>query len=706
MKKKSFVTVLLITAAVFILTLIIRTIPAIQTVELKTIDWRFQWRGAQQLKDSPIVLVTIDDQSFESLPDRWPWPRYYYANVIQNLTKAGAAAIGLDVMLDIPDKHGAVSDQQLADAIRESGKVVLTGKLEERISVGQIKSLQFPVKPLPVLLEGDGTWGVTAIQADPDGIFRRYFAVQKYEDGYLPSFGLQILKKYLNLPKDTKPIVSDQGIEFGNVNIPVGHDGIIMIDFAGPASTFPSYSFDTVIDDDRFDLGDYDLNYFNTTLLPEGVFKDKIVLIGSTVTELHDNFPTPFFEFKDRDNQYRKVEMPGVEIHANAVWTILNNHYYRDVPFYLFLIFLFLLILFIYYLSARIHTIWSLVAAFVLIFALGFLEFYLFSSQRIVVEIVPPVIAIFLGFVSSNLHQYMLTQKEKKMIIGAFERFVPEKVVKELLDHPEKLKLGGEERFLTVIFVDLANFTAVSEKLKPAELVQLINYFLTEMTDVILKNDGIIDKYEGDAIMAEFGAPVHFEDHAVKACYAALEMQKRLRQMDLSNYKTPVEHLSCRIGINSGEMIVGNMGSRDVFDYTVMGDAVNLASRLETANKTFGTKIMLSGETFQLAKDAVIARPIDLIRVKGRQKPVRAFELIARRNEALDEKLKSMLPAFVMGIKYYHQREWKKAEERFQYCQNLFPEDKPTLIYLERLERYKLNPPGEDWDGVYTMTTK
>jgi len=199
---------------------------------------------------------------------------------------------------------------------------------------------------------------------------------------------------------------------------------------------------------------------------------------------------------------------------------------------------------------------------------------------------------------------------------------------------------------------------------------------------------------------------VFFEDHAVKACYAALEMQERLKKLDLSKYKEVLTSLSCRIGINSGHMIVGNMGSKNVFDYTVMGDSVNLASRLEGANKMYGTHIMISEDTYKLAKDEIISRPLDLIRVKGRQKPVRVLEVVARRDQPIPDNLRSMLPVFVNGIRYYHTRDWKKAEDCFLFCLSLVPEDGPSKEYLRRVREYAQEPPPEDWDGVYVMHSK
>lgn len=686
-----------------LITLILQLIPAIHGLELKTIDWRFQWRGPLTIEQSPVVIVTIDDQSYESLQMQWPWPRHVYANVIENLTKAGAKVIGLDVIMDNPDGHGKESDLRLAAAIGSSKNVVLAGKVED---TGQYRSYPVLVKPLSTLLQADSCWGITAIQSDPDGIHRQYFVVQNYQNELLPSFGLEVLRKYIDIPDSEAIQVKDGKVQVGKLSVSLSHEGLMRINFVGPVGSFPRYTFDSVIDDERFDLGDYDLDFFTTSLLPTDVFADKIVLIGSTMSELHDNFPTPFFEFKDQQGNYRKAEMPGVEIHANAIWTILNKAYFTDISPFVSLLTLILLIIFMYVLVLRLSTTWSVITFFGLLIGYNLLQFFLFSKYRIVMTMVAPTIGMTISFVAATIHEYVLTQHEKRLILGAFERFVPQKVVKELIAHPEKLQLGGEERFLTVLFMDLADFTSVSENLKPTELVSIINAYLTEMTDIVFKYDGIIDKYEGDALMAEFGTPVFFEDHAVKACFAALDMLRKLRSMNFSHYAKGVTRLNCRIGINSGNMIVGNMGSKNVFDYTAMGDSVNLASRLEGANKMYGTQIMISEDTYKLIKDAFVSRPLDLIRVKGRQKPVRVLEVISRRDDRLPANLRSMLPVFVNGIRYYHQRDWKKAGDCFKFCLENVPDDGPATEYMRRVKEFAQNPPPEDWDGVYTMHTK
>lgn len=696
MKKFNLTHLILITLAVFLFSLLISSIKALESLELKTIDWRFSFRGPLPIEDSPIVIVTIDDQSFDVLPERWPWPRSYYAHVIENLNRAGAKVIGLDVILDKADEDNPASDSILATAIRNAGNVVLTGKIEQS---SQLRTYFFTVKPIPLFLEAsDSCWGLGSIQIDEDGFYRRYIIARSHYGKYLPSFALAILGKYEGYGPDVTLRATEDGFQYGDFDVSAFEESTMLINFCGPEGTFPAYSFESVIDDSSFFLGeDEDLDYFEE-LLNDGIFQDKIVLIGSTVAELHDNFPTPFLEYKGQPK-----EMPGVEIHANAIHTILNGNYLHQPNYFLYLLIVLLLVVIVQFLSLRFSTALSTILTAVVVLLYIAAQFYLFSKFSLVMGMVFPVMTIFLSYVSNNIYQYVQTQKEKQMIMGAFARYVPEKVVKELLAHPEKLTLGGEERFMTVLFSDIASFTSISETMTPNELVQLINEYLTGMTDVILDHDGIIDKYEGDAIMAEFGAPVYYEDHALKACHAALHMQERLKELSkkLEKEKRPV--LKSRIGINTGNMIVGNMGSNKVFDYTVLGDEVNLASRLEGANKIFGTYIMISESTNEIVKNHLLTRTLDMIRVKGKQKPVKVFELIGRKE---DEYWGDMLSTYENGIRYYRDRKWDQAVECFKFCLKRHTDDGPTRLYLRRIYEYMKTPPAPDWDGVFTMKTK
>ena len=700
MNRNKVLASIILSLVVFIIAFLLRyTIPAFETLELKSIDWRFAFRGVSPVDDVPIVLVTIDDYSFEVLPERWPWPRSYYARVVENLNRAGAKVIGVDVIFDVPDKRGGRSDAIFAEAIRSAGNVVLAGKLEQST---RLRTYHFLVEPIPLLKEASqNSVGLVSIEVDPDGIYRRYPVAQPHKDSLLSSFGIELLRKYEGYDRNVPITPEDDGLAFGDFHIPLYHKSTMLIDFAGPRGTFPQYSFASVIDDDRFDLGDNDLDYFNEHLLPDEIFKDKIVLIGSTVAELHDNFPTPFLEYEQTTQ-----EMPGVEIHANALRTILKDLFFHTPSMFLLMFIVLLLVVLVHLVSLRLSTVSSVVLTVALIVLYNLTQFLLFSKLHIVMDIVFPTLGIFFAFVSTNLYQFVQIQREKKKILGAFQQYVPEKVIKELLEHPEKLTLGGEERVMTVLFTDVANFTTISESLSPRDLVMLINEYLSEMTDIILKYDGIIDKYEGDAIMAEFGAPVYYEEHAQMACYAALEMQKRLKELSRKWRREGRPVLTCRAGINTGNMIVGNMGSKKVFDYTVLGDEVNLASRLEGANKAYGTRTMISHSTYNLVKESFITRPLDLIRVKGKHKPVQVYELIARKGDNIGEEITNILPIFNTGINYYQTRNWEKAGECFRYCLKLRPDDGPSKLYLKRVLQYSKMPPPENWDGVFEMRSK
>jgi adenylate cyclase len=701
MKWSKLVTVSAIFFTAFLLSFSLRYgIPAFEDLELKTLDWRFEWKGVESVEDSPIVLVTIDNDSFEALPERWPYPRSYYAHVVENLTRAGAIVIGIDVIFDVPDKYDPQKDVHLAEAIRASGKVILARKLEQS---PRLRTYRFLVEPIDTLKDAArNSMGLVSIESDVDGIYRRYPVYQMYRDEYLFSFVVEVIKKFAG---DHLSVQFDRGknyVQAGEFRIPLYESSTMLINFAGPAGTFPQYSFASVIDDERIDLGEnYDLNFFTESLQPDSVFKDKIVLIGSTVAELHDNFPTPFLEYHGT-----LTEMPGVEILANAVHTVLNNVQYRKPSFWIILVIMLILIALIQYLIFRLSTVWSAVLTVIILLIVVASQFVLFTRYHLVMEMVFPVLGISFAFVSITLYRFVLTQQEKRKIMGAFQQYVPPKVIKELLEHPEKLTLGGEERHMTVLFTDVANFTTISETLSPQDLVLLINEYLSKMTEIIMKYDGIIDKYEGDAIMAEFGAPVHYQDHALKACYTALEMQKHLKELSRQWRMEGKPVLSCRAGINTGNMVVGNMGSKKVFDYTVLGDEVNLASRLEGANKIFGTRVMISDSTYQEVKEACAARPLDMIMVKGRQKPVRVHELIARKDEPMDDILRKMLQLFHDGIHHYHIRNWELAAENFRHCLKLVPGDGPSRLYLRRVIQYAKAPPPKDWDGVFEIHIK
>jgi adenylate cyclase len=287
-----------------------------------------------------------------------------------------------------------------------------------------------------------------------------------------------------------------------------------------------------------------------------------------------------------------------------------------------------------------------------------------------------------------------------------FQQYVAPSVVSELLANPELLDLGGEEREATVLFCDVAGFTNISEGLSPTDLVKLLNDYLTEMTEIVFQFNGIIDKYEGDAMMAEFGVPVPHPDHALQSCLAAIEMQRRLIDMRVVWKEEGRSELHSRIGINTGSMLVGNLGSNHVMDYTVMGDNVNLASRLEGVNKVYGTNICISESTYDQLQGELICRELDLIRVKGKQQPVRIFEVLETVDHGIPGGRYSMLERYEMALMFYRDQRFEDALELFTELHEVDPDDGPTKVGKMRCETYVKNPPPPEWDGVFTMTTK
>jgi adenylate cyclase len=279
-------------------------------------------------------------------------------------------------------------------------------------------------------------------------------------------------------------------------------------------------------------------------------------------------------------------------------------------------------------------------------------------------------------------------------------------VVEELLANPEKIKLGGERKNCTVMFSDVAGFTTISEQLTPEALVKLLNDYLTEMTNIVFEYDGMLDKYEGDAIMAVFGAPLDHGNHAVQACAAALMMQTQLVKLRELWARQNRPKLEARLGLNSGDMVVGNMGSEIRFDYTVMGDAVNLGARLESANKEYGTSIMIGVNTLSKAGDQIIVRELDLLKVMGKNEPVKVFELVGLKDSGIPDKKKQILDIYREGYENYKAKNWQNAKNYFNQVLAIDRLDGPSKTYVKRCDLFIVNPPAEDWDGVYTMLKK
>ncbi len=423
--------------------------------------------------------------------------------------------------------------------------------------------------------------------------------------------------------------------------------------------------------------------------------RDGIFFYGLTATGTHDLSPMPY------SSRY-----PMVGALANVFNTIVTDQFIAQLAVHWRLP-LFLIIGFCagFILSSS-TAIRGSVFTVLFLTAYLLLAYELFATRGVWIEVVGPIGIVVLSDAAIVWYKFSTAEKKRKFIKNAFSHYMNPAVVEEIAKNPDMLELGGKKMELTAFFSDVASFTSISEKLTEHEIVELLNEYLTEMTEILLKHYGNLDKYEGDLIMAFFGAPIHFPDHATRACYTALEMQEKLVHLREKWRSENRPELRARIGINTGPMIVGNMGSKNRFDYTVMGDAVNLASRLEGVNKQYSTKIMISEFTLEHCKSDIISREIDLIRVKGKEIPVRIHEVLARAGDGISDEHRSVLEHYSRGLEAYRLRNWEQGIAEFQLALDIKPDDGPSLTYLKRCREYLESPPPDDWDGVYVMTTK
>jgi adenylate cyclase len=533
-----------------------------------------------------------------------------------------------------------------------------------------------------------------------DGVVREYQIVRDYPGGRVPQLGVVAALRYLGLPNDSV-VETDSGWRIGEREIPRGIGDAMLINFLGGRERISRYSYASVVDDAETDIGEWDGDEFEL-LDQEGRFRDKIVLVGTVIPEHQDDHPTPFSAAGGAAAELT----PGVEIHAQAVATLLSGRFLRVPPRWVQYLWTFLLGLVVVASAPRVRGLWGIGAALLLVFVALWASWAQFSANGVWLWAATPILGIGLSYAGSAAALYVLAEQRAKQIRGMFSQYVDASIVDELIKHPELLALGGEERVISVMFSDVEGFSSISEQLTPTELVELLNEYLTAMTDIVIEHGGIIDKYQGDCIMAEFGTPIPQPDHPSRACRAALDMIAELGALREKWAAEGKPQLHARVGINTGRVLVGNLGSRHVTDYTVMGDHVNLASRLESANKPYGTRVMVSEFTWDEVKDEVYGRELDRIRVKGRDKPVSVYELMGRRADGVPAESARLIEDFARAMDLYRRACFPEALAALRALAARHPDDGPTALFIARCEEYIAHPPPAGWDGVYTMTTK
>jgi adenylate cyclase len=701
----------------------------LELVDVRAVDYRFLQRGVQPASPD-VVIVAIDDASLERL-GRWPWSRAVIARLVDRLVAADAAVIGFDIVQSeataqadvdslrarvegVDDRtwsrirqalsSGAAEDEMLVSAVKASGRTVLgyffdfsgqdanadhvfvsTYNVVQDLGKGKGEA-RVPLAPaaranLPALTKVAREVGYFNFLPDADGSYRRVPLAIRFGSKIAVPLSLAMLRAY-NAQNTLAIRFADFGVEsvhVGAVSVPVAEDGQMLINYHGPGKTFRHVPAADVLEG---------------TVAPE-TFRGKLVLVGVTAAALADVRVTPF------DGIF-----PGVEIHASVIDNILRHDFITQ-PRWIVLVEIVVILMLVLLLGGVLHFARGLSGAAVTVLLLAA---YLVGSQWVFVSfglplgLVYPLLAIGLTYSAISVQHYVVEEGEKRKIRDAFGLYLSPHLARLVSERPDMLALGGEKRELTVLFSDIRGFTTMSEQLDPEQLVELLNEYFGKMTDVIFSQDGTLDKYIGDAIMAVWGAPVPQSDHPMRACLAALGMVDGLAALMADWRQRDLPELDIGIGINTGPMVVGNMGSARRLSYTVIGDNVNLGSRLEGLNKMYGSHVIASEATVQATHGLLVTRELDLVRVKGKRLPVRIYEILGTADDR--EQWAPLLRGFDAGLAAYREQRWDDALFAFAAVLEKYPEDGPAQLYIERCRDMLAAPPEPDWDGVTIMETK
>ncbi|MDQ6973355.1 MAG: adenylate/guanylate cyclase domain-containing protein [Mariprofundaceae bacterium] len=708
-------------------------------LELKILDEQFKIRG-EIPHDQRVIIVSVNNNDLSEI-GRWPWSRDKIAIMVDRIMgQYQAKALGFDIVFSEKQLNPIVESARLIEAKEHEKKLVklllahqaagdVDGQLAavlkkyhqqlvpgyffypEGVDVPALGLQRLPqqlallenssmsaeffgetISYIPQLAAIEGNLPRFTQQTDVSGFFNFFpdtdgtvrripLMVQSGEHIY-PSIELQLLRIVKGWPQLSVK-VNDGVVEYvtlGEQKIRTDISGSMLINHYGPGYTFQHVSAADVLLD----------------RIPNNILKDAIVLLGVTAVGVFDYRPSPF------DSVF-----PGVEGHAAAISNILNDEELSR-PAYLDGLEL-LLVLVFGLVCGRLVMGRGPFGQSVVIFGVPCLllavSYGLFVSYGLWFEVIYILLAIFLTTVPVSLFQYVVESHKRAFIHDAFSHYLAPEVVDSLSKHPESLKLGGEEKELTAMFSDIASFSTFSEKLSAPELVTLLNTYLTAMSDIILKHGGTIDKYEGDAIIAFFGAPLDMENHATACVLAALEQQTVLKEMRKVWKKQGEPELTVRIGMNSGSMVVGNMGTDTHMNYTMMGDHVNLAARLEGVCKAYRTPILVSGDTYRLIRDKIFCRFIDQAQVVGRRTPVDLFEPICTWVDVPDEWTKRD-ELYKRAWAMVQSRRFSDALKFYKVLHAKFPEDGLYEVMIARTEAYITTPPAKDWNGVFVLDSK
>ncbi|MFC1887832.1 CHASE2 domain-containing protein [Candidatus Cloacimonadota bacterium] len=684
-----------------------------QEIEYKTTDQRFRFEAIPERADSNVVIIAIDDSSLEFFSSNgisWPWPRSYYAYVVDYLTACGARSVLFDMQFYEPDidreeTYAEETDGAFAESIKNNGNVFLGIQLSmdsigtdidlDRFSVtihnkdkNKARAYYGLIAPLEIFLKEVRSVGIINVEPDGDGVIRRIPLLHPLNNYNLPQMAFSGWLNTSELPNEVRYQKSKAYVK--NIKIPLDDEGNYLINWYGNKngkSPFSYYPFKAVVSSASSYM------YGGNPLIAPGKFKDKHIIIGATAAGLLDL----------KTNPYTKI-LPGMEIWATALSNFLKQDFIQPVPDWINFFTTFVIIFLVFYLITHFNAKIGNLLLFLLLLLIFASDFLLWKYLRAPINFT----LNFLGFIISYLLMitvsYLLEGKSKREIRKIFTRYLHPDVIKQLEENPDQVHLGGGEINATVLYTDIYNFTTISETKTPKALVEDLNDYFRKLTGIVLDHSGLLDKYMGDGIMAIFGAPISRKDHALLACEAAFVHKLFREELAKSSNLSAADqlHIKTRTGINSGLLVAGNIGSDKRMDYTAIGDTVNLASRLEGVNKVYQTNIIISENTYKEVKDTFLCRELDFLKVKGKTEPTRIYELI-NKCENLDKPV--WISEYEAALVLYRAGEWEKASEQFKQLGMDPVNDSASKVMLDRCLYLIKNPPDK-WDGILTLEVK
>lgn len=696
-QQKKLISGALVGGTVFLLALALHWSGWLTIAELKTLDHRFHRYADSTKAGNDIVLVAVDEASLEAY-GRWPWPRDRHGYVVHYLKQADAKAVVFDILFLEPDSAAEEFDEVFAEEMRAGGNVYLPFLMQDQHepstdSTVSPASLQEPSPdilkkatialddqepqptrtlqtyagaklPTPLLAQAAHGLGYINLTPDIDGTTRRLPLLAQVRNQAFRHITTAVARDLLTVDQAT---LRRRELRLGPVTIPLTAEQEMVIDWHGTLENrvYPVYPIGAV-------LRSYtDMQEGKPPLLDPALFRGKIVFVATIAAGTYDLRVTPLSPFA-----------PGVLIHMSALDNILRHRHLQPASWWTFAASTLILTLATAWAFMLIQSQWVKPAAIggLAITYYG-LAVHAFTSHGLWLDLAIPEGALAVSFASAATVEYLTEGRQRRQLRAVFDKYMAAEVVDEIMRNPEAIRLGGEKKEPSVFFSDVAGFTPISEKLDPETLVELLNKYLSAMTDIILRHRGNVNKYLGDGIMAIFGAPRGDPNHASLACFAALDSQSELAKRREQWKADGQPEIRARIGINSGWLVVGNMGSQARMEYTVMGDTVNLASRLEGANKFYDTLILLGPRTYELAAQDIETREVDLMRVKGKKDPVVVVELLARKGRLSAEQHR-VRETYMEGLEAYKRRDFKTAAAQFEAALALDPRDGPSREYF------------------------